>query len=515
MADLQTISAIFSIVKHTWHTVEFVQDAIKAHKDADALWGKTQHLYRLIESIESTIAGRSHPIGAAIALGIKDALSATDQTLGELAKRCQKLSLPENPHAITNLMRCIKFPLSSKSIVKFEQQLQTNIISLQLALYILDREEHKDLARNVEEIRATLSAADRLQNLNNAQQSPEQPDEVHDDDDESRDQEKIVSSAAVLAALDRCIAAATTTINLPPESNTASTSVPHTEVGTNLDSGSNPRSNGLNESSASTADIENLSSSVRIELIEAIHQHFPDRFAIFTHGDDADINERDGEGYTPLMYTVSQHEETCQECHELLQKLLQQRPDVNISNKGQTALTLAIRRNRPAMVESLLAAQPNMDIIDDSGWTFIHHAVAKQSKEAFQSLLEHAASESLNINLEARCDLDMTPLMHLAENAQRPENIELAKLLLQHGADINTTDNSEFSALYYAVAGRKKNTQRNNFIRLLLDEGADVNVIKTFAPDRIKIFTAFREHEDSKRRDSAISASATTGIYGG
>ena len=54
-------------------------------------------------------------------------------------------------------------------------------------------------------------------------------------------------------------------------------------------------------------------------------------------------------------------------------------------------------------------------------------------------------------------------------------NIEIVKLLLEHGADINLPDNYGHTALM--MASLEGNTE---IVRLLLDQGADVNVQDRF-----------------------------------
>jgi ankyrin repeat protein len=90
-------------------------------------------------------------------------------------------------------------------------------------------------------------------------------------------------------------------------------------------------------------------------------------------------------------------------------------------------------------------------------------------------------------------------LMHLAENAQRTSNLRLAQLLLDHGANVNATDLCGYSTLYYAIkmAGAASQ-QRNNFIRLLLENGANTERVRSEISKRIlDRFSALRRRHST------------------
>ena len=81
-----------------------------------------------------------------------------------------------------------------------------------------------------------------------------------------------------------------------------------------------------------------------------------------------------------------------------------------------------------------------------------------------RALLEHGP----NVNVRLRIPLEETALI-LSVYHRRP--IEITKLLLEHGADVNLTCAGGFTALMMAsVCGRP------DMVRLLLQYGADVNV---------------------------------------
>jgi ankyrin repeat protein len=66
-----------------------------------------------------------------------------------------------------------------------------------------------------------------------------------------------------------------------------------------------------------------------------------------------------------------------------------------------------------------------------------------------------------------------TPLIRAVTNA----DLEVMKLLLQHGADVNIQMADRQTAIMAVIAGRASETQALQMIRILRDAGADVNVI--------------------------------------
>jgi hypothetical protein len=92
--------------------------------------------------------------------------------------------------------------------------------------------------------------------------------------------------------------------------------------------------------------------------------------------------------------------------------------------------------------------------------------------------------------------------MHLGERAHVPTNLSLATLLLDHDAEINAIDAYGYTALYYAVTTGAATTQRNKFVSLLVQQGADCEAVRTKVPKRVvERFGALRKG----RRDSVCS----------
>ena len=92
--------------------------------------------------------------------------------------------------------------------------------------------------------------------------------------------------------------------------------------------------------------------------------------------------------------------------------------------------------------------------------TELHKVVSRGDVELARLLLEQGADPN------ARDDLGCTPL----HEAALTRSVELASLLLAHGADPNAEDNWENTPLHDAARARAV-----NIVRLLLDHGADPN----------------------------------------
>ncbi len=194
---------------------------------------------------------------------------------------------------------------------------------------------------------------------------------------------------------------------------------------------------------------------------------------------DADINERDGDGSTALLW-ASYRDDV-----ESVELLLRAGADVNAATDlGVTALWPASQNGSAAIVRLLLEAGAHPDTPQLSGETPLMTAARSGFPEIVELLLAKGADPN------ARATRDQTALMWACAQS-RPE---VVKILLAHGADINlrTESWSEMMAvpphgfpgynrmiphgsntalLFAARAGDIAST------RLLLDAGADVNDI--------------------------------------
>lgn len=262
----------------------------------------------------------------------------------------------------------------------------------------------------------------------------------------------------------------------------------------------------------------------------------------------ANTDECDGEGLTPLMRAAAcQHDQHCDDCIRVIRKLLADGADIDARKEttGETALhvavlhnnllaahallqngadvnvcpsntplLLAVQQNNSDFVNILLDAHANTEAIDSDDWTVIHHAVKNSTTEPLVTLLQRKTTDDLAIDLDARCSMGWTPLMHLAESPDRgkAESLEMAEALIEHGANVNATTGAgahSFSALCFAVDG-PYTPGRERFVRLLMKHDADPQLVQDRMPKRCAQYSILSETIPAvhQRRDSVISNDA-------
>ena len=87
-----------------------------------------------------------------------------------------------------------------------------------------------------------------------------------------------------------------------------------------------------------------------------------------------------------------------------------------------------------------------------------------------------------------------TPLTFISSHSQKPAALTVAKLLIQHGADVNAhPENEQFRPLWSAAQNSEDNT---DMVKLLLDNGAD----------KTHMDTADKTYMDTKGKTAAENA---------
>ena len=105
-----------------------------------------------------------------------------------------------------------------------------------------------------------------------------------------------------------------------------------------------------------------------------------------------------------------------------------------------TVLHAAVWAKHANIVELLLVSGSDIEALDAQQQTPLHYAVQGTSPEIVTLLLDHGA------NVEARDCYGSTPLIVLARNRINESPIEIADILIAHGADIRATTDSGTSA---------------------------------------------------------------------
>ncbi len=133
-------------------------------------------------------------------------------------------------------------------------------------------------------------------------------------------------------------------------------------------------------------------------------------------------------------------------------------------------LNTAVSQGHLEIAKLLLKKSMNVqEMEDESGWTALHEAAAKNRIDFAQLLIQSGA----NVNAEAHAntekgfnDFGDTPLIVAASNG----HLEMVALLIKHGADVNKSDNNGITPLHAAIR-----TDHNEVVKFLLSIKAEVN----------------------------------------
>ena len=148
----------------------------------------------------------------------------------------------------------------------------------------------------------------------------------------------------------------------------------------------------------------------------------------------------------------------------IIQEIIKHGADINATNKsGITTLIVACWKVNVEAINVLLKAKADCNITDATGETCIHHAVhVGCSKETLQAIIDHGADVNATDNYKR------TALMIGCQN----DNVEAITVLLSAGADSNTADINGGTWMHYAAfGGCSKET-----LQSIIGNGAEVNV---------------------------------------
>jgi len=150
-------------------------------------------------------------------------------------------------------------------------------------------------------------------------------------------------------------------------------------------------------------------------------------------------------GYTPLNYVFILHYFP-EKVAEAARLLIAHGADVNLKSKdGITPLMMAVRNEDLglAVIESLIKAGANIDVVSDAGVMALHYAAANNN-----TFFEYLAEKSTDINV-INLDTRDTSL-HIAARSNQKKTVDY---LLSKGAKVNEKNISGKTALNYAQEG--------------------------------------------------------------
>ena len=208
----------------------------------------------------------------------------------------------------------------------------------------------------------------------------------------------------------------------------------------------------------------------------------------------ADVTKAGGySGTTPLHYAASRNS------HDVAKLLVERGADVDATDDdGRTPLHDAASRYSHAVAKLLVERGADVDATDDDGQTPLHYAASYNSHDVVAKLLVERGAD-----VDATDDDDLTPLHYAASRNSH----DVAKLLVERGADVNATDDDGWTPLHAAAwrnfhapdayVSHRSTVQAawDNFLdmaKLLVDHGADVNAKVNSGETLLDIMTAAR-----------------------
>jgi len=199
----------------------------------------------------------------------------------------------------------------------------------------------------------------------------------------------------------------------------------------------------------------------------------------------------DSGGFTPLLYATR---ENCLAC---VDALLRNKADINLPDPdGVSPLLVAIMNANWDLAKQLIDAGADVNQWDIYGEAPLFTAIGLRNQLSggkgsidplnqtngitiVRTLLERGANPNMQLffrpaNVRGATNTrGSTPLIRAITGA----DMEVIKLLLQHGADASLIMADRQTSLMAAISGRASETQVLEIIRMLREAGADVNVI--------------------------------------
>ena len=173
-----------------------------------------------------------------------------------------------------------------------------------------------------------------------------------------------------------------------------------------------------------------------------------------------DVNLKDSDGKTPLHYAARSGQ------LDIGELLVSKGAKIESKdNNGETPLLTSTRNGHYKFVEFLVSKDAFIDQENDAGWRPLHIASQNNDILIVQFLVEHGAIVDC-------CDdnLDRTPII-------MTRSFEVAKYLIEHGADVNHKDSEGNLVLLNSVNyGSSNGLNLFDYIKYFIGHGADVNV---------------------------------------
>jgi len=172
-------------------------------------------------------------------------------------------------------------------------------------------------------------------------------------------------------------------------------------------------------------------------------------------------------------------------------------------SKKECALVAAIEFHYPNDVKKLLEEGSDPNCYDSIGITPLFAAITNKDISTITLLLEHGADIH---KMDAHNGYNALSWAAGGSGNDEDKSIEIVKLFLRHGANVNYQHNGSETALTVAAKGCK------NFemVKLLLDHGADPTLMDEFGTNTIKGLHRYcREGEDYQKMLKLIKSNGS------
>ena len=128
----------------------------------------------------------------------------------------------------------------------------------------------------------------------------------------------------------------------------------------------------------------------------------------------------------------------------------------------ETPLLAALMTEDLDIASLLLQCGANVNVLDNEGWSPLHRASFYGRIDIVRFLLDHEHCADVNLPGHKH----FTPLPLACSSA----DLEISRLLVQHGADVNSRNRNYRTPLMFV-------TENLDIARLLIDNGADINSV--------------------------------------
>ena len=193
--------------------------------------------------------------------------------------------------------------------------------------------------------------------------------------------------------------------------------------------------------------------------VACFHQQLPTAAFLIRRG--AQLDSTDWK--TTPLHLACQVGQRAKVLHRLVRSFSELQFDTEIN--GITTLHANYRSNNVQLVNHLLEQGAPLNGCDEFGMTALHYACDAASMEVVECLLDRR--DDIDVNCQSHDGL--TPL-HVTCKTLKFSTLELARLLVKHGGNIDSMDAKGLSPLHYAC-----DSSCLDVVQFLLEHGAHVN----------------------------------------